>query len=122
MALELLTECQSFSPCFPPYFCHTFKQNVKVINSVTPGIMSDLVHRYVCYEEINAQEKTWANCLIGGLFIGSVLSRGEAEFLTTNNLEHDDVIHMQNSSSQIGHYKATAIKKKCVQNMVLFAF
>lgn len=85
--------------------------------------MSDLVHQYVCYEEINAQERTWANCLIGGLFIGSILSTGEAEFLTTNNLEHDDVIDILNSSSQIGHYKATAIKKKCgVQSMVLFPF
>lgn len=67
-------------------------------------------------------ERTWANCLIGCLFIGSLLSTDEAEFLSTNNLEHDDIKDTQNSNLQIGYYKAIAIKKKCgVQNMELFA-
>lgn len=30
-------------------------------------------------------EGTWVNCLIGGLFIGSVLNTDEAVFLSTNN-------------------------------------
>lgn len=86
-SLELLTECRSFSPCFPTYFCHTFKRNVKVTNSGTPGIMSDLVHQYVCYEEINAHVRREPGQLSYWRFPHWLrFSTDEAEFLSTNNL------------------------------------